>query len=104
MLPRRLPQLALRASRTQTQITRATRPITSSAFRYAAAAPKSHDLHGSDGGHDAHESHFDPPGGWLWGQRPGEKYEREGWEIPFYAICAMYVVAVIAYSMKEDTS
>lgn len=56
-----------------------------------------HDPHG-------HESHYDPPGGWLWGIRPGEKAEREGWEIPFYVMCAGYVVAVIAYSMKEDTS
>ena len=26
------------------------------------------------------ESHFDPPTGWLWGVKPGEKYEKEGWE------------------------
>ncbi|KAK5099455.1 hypothetical protein LTS08_006037 [Lithohypha guttulata] len=55
--------------------------------------------------HDPHhDSHYDPPGGWLWGLRPGEKAEREGWEIPLYFGCAGYVIAVIAYSMKEDTS
>jgi hypothetical protein len=53
---------------------------------------------------DHHESHYDPPGGWLWGIRPGEKVEREGWEIPFYVMIAGYVVAIIAYTMKEDTS
>jgi len=71
-----------------------------------ATAPASSGDHASEHaehGH-GHESHYDPPGGWLWGERPGEKYEREGWEIPFYVMCAGYVVAVIAYTMKEDTS
>lgn len=41
----------------------------------------------------------------MWGVPPGEKREREGWEIPFYVMyCGSLVVAVIAYTMKEDTS
>lgn len=73
----------------------------------AATTAAKHGDHASDHAqHDSHghESHYDPPGGWLWGIRPGEKAEREGWEIPFYIMCAGYVVAVIAYTMKEDTS
>lgn len=72
----------------------------------ATAAETKGDHHAIHAEHDAHghESHYDPPGGWLWGIRPGEKVEREGWEIPFYIMCAGYVVAIIAYSMKEDTS
>ncbi|KAK5942967.1 hypothetical protein PMZ80_003972 [Knufia obscura] len=69
----------------------------------AAAKTGDHSSDHAEHGH-GHESHYDPPGGWLWGLRPGEKYEREGWEIPFYVMCAGYVVAVIAYTMKEDTS
>jgi len=69
----------------------------------AAAKTGDHASDHAEHGH-GHESHYDPPGGWLWGIRPGEKAEREGWEIPFYVMCAGYVVAVIAYSMKEDTS
>lgn len=68
-----------------------------------AAKTGDHASEHADHGH-GHESHYDPPGGWLWGLRPGEKAPREGWEIPFYVICAGYVVAVIAYTMKEDTS
>ncbi|KAK3342435.1 NADH:ubiquinone oxidoreductase 11.6kD subunit [Neurospora tetraspora] len=49
--------------------------------------------------------HYDPPSGWLFGVRPGEKYEREGWEIPFfYGFCGSFAVATIAYAFKPDTS
>lgn len=52
-----------------------------------------------------HGSHYNPPGGWLWGERPGEKYEKEGWETLFYwGFCGSWIVAIIAYTMKEDTS
>jgi hypothetical protein len=65
----------------------------------ATRAAASHD------DHHGHESHYDPPGGWLWGVPPGEKRQREGWEIPFFTLfCGGNVVAVVAYSMKEDTS
>lgn len=42
------------------------RPLSSTAARAA--------------GDHAHEDHYDPPGGWLFGVKPGEKYENEGWE------------------------
>ncbi|KAK3402241.1 NADH:ubiquinone oxidoreductase 11.6kD subunit [Sordaria brevicollis] len=49
--------------------------------------------------------HYDPPSGWLFGVRPGEKYEREGWEIPFfYGMCGSFAVASVAYAFKPDTS
>lgn len=70
----------------------------------ASHAAEKGDHHAVHAEHGEHDSHYDPPGGWLWGIRPGEKAEREGWEIPFYVMCAGYVIAVIAYSMKEDTS
>ena len=63
---------------------------------------------GTDGGHPGgdhgHESHYDPPGGWLWGIRPGEKYEKEGWEgVMYWGYALPIVVAVVFYVNKEDT-
>jgi hypothetical protein len=61
----------------------------------------SHDSHGED----HHESHYDEPGGWLWGIRPGEKYEYEGWEyLMFYGFTGSWIVAIILYVNREDTS
>ncbi len=58
---------------------------------------------GSSGGH--HGDHYDPPGGWLWGLRPGEKYEKEGWENLFYwGIYGSLAVTGVAYAFKPDTS
>jgi charged multivesicular body protein 7 len=49
-------------------------------------------------------SSYDPPSGWLFGVKPGEKYEKEGWEGPIYwGLCGSMVVAVIAYAFKPDT-
>ena len=60
---------------------------------------------GTSGGHDAEHGHYDPPGGWLWGIRPGEKYEKEGWEGLFiYGFWGSFIVAGIAYAFKPDTS
>ena len=79
-------------------------------FRLASSQSAAHELKGSDGGHEAdhhhggHEDHFDPPGGWLWGVRPGEKAEKEGWEPFAWVFVGAWVVAVAAYTMKEDTS
>jgi hypothetical protein len=53
------------------------------------------------GGHD---SSYDPPSGWLFGVKPGEKYEKEGWEAPIYwGFCGSMVFAVVAYAFKPDT-
>ncbi|GAM86098.1 hypothetical protein ANO11243_041080 [Dothideomycetidae sp. 11243] len=53
----------------------------------------------------SHEDHYDPPGGWLWGQRPGEKYEKEGWEgLWTYGFFGTMAFLVIGYCYKPDTS
>lgn len=52
----------------------------------------------------SHEDHYDPPGGWLWGQRPGEKYEKEGWEgLWTYGFFGTMAFMVIGYCYKPDT-
>jgi hypothetical protein len=99
---------ALRASRclipnntTQTAVaipSRAAATFSSSA-RSAAADHASHD------GHDAHEDHYDPPTGWLWGIKPGEKYQKEGWEgIWVWGFFGSLGLGVVAYAFKPDTS
>jgi len=56
----------------------------------------------SGGGHN--ESQFDPPGGWLWGVKPGEKPESEGWEWPMYIFCGSIILTGVALVYKPDTS
>lgn len=52
-----------------------------------------------------HGSDYDPPGGWLWGIRPGDKYEKEGWEnIFFYGFYGSIALAMVAYAFKPDTT
>ncbi|KAJ9606255.1 hypothetical protein H2200_009216 [Cladophialophora chaetospira] len=80
--------------------------LTRPSIRTATTAHNEHrgdDTHGhhASGGHD---DHFDAPSGWLWGLRPGEKYEKEGWEGLAWVFVASWVVAIAAYTMKEDTS
>lgn len=100
----RLPSRLARPSSSLLQSTaRAPLSLTArTSFRQASTA---HDDHGHGAGHGAgHDDHYDPPGGWLWGQRPGEKYEKEGWEGLAWVFVASWVIAVAAYTMKEDTS
>ena len=53
---------------------------------------------------DDHGSHYDPPGGWLWGIPPGQKYEKEGWEgIFYYGFIGSIGLASVAYAFKPDT-
>lgn len=48
---------------------------------------------------------YDPPTGWLFGIRPGEKYEKEGWEnMMLYGFCGSFAVFGIVYAFKPDTS
>lgn len=55
------------------------------------------------GGH-GHESQYDPPAGWLFGVKPGEKYEKEGWEnLTFWVFIPMMVGFVGVYAFKPDT-
>ena len=53
---------------------------------------------------NAHEDHYDPPGGWLWGVKPGEKYENEGWEnVWYYGFIGSLAFGVVGYCYKPDT-
>jgi hypothetical protein len=52
-----------------------------------------------------HGNHYDPPSGWLFGVKPGQKYEKEGWEnIWYYGFIGSLVAAGVAYVFKPDTS
>ncbi len=53
----------------------------------------------------SHESQYDPPSGWLWGVKPGEKYKNEGWEKPFFwGFCGSLVLFAVVQAFKPDTS
>ncbi len=53
----------------------------------------------------SHDSHYDPPSGWLFGVPPGQKYEKEGWEdIWVYGYWGSLLLGVVAYAYKPDTS
>ncbi|KZF26325.1 hypothetical protein L228DRAFT_272265 [Xylona heveae TC161] len=53
----------------------------------------------------AHEDHYDPPSGWLWGVPPSERGKKEGWEtIWFYGFFGSLALAAVAYAFKPDTS
>ena len=50
------------------------------------------------------ESHYDAPGGWLFGVKPGEKYEKEGWEsVTYYGFVGSIIFGIVAYAFKPDT-
>ncbi|KAL2144865.1 hypothetical protein VTI28DRAFT_8425 [Corynascus sepedonium] len=67
-----------------------------SRFRYFSTTPR----RAGGGG-----MQYDPPSGWLWGVRPGEKYQNEGWEGPFfYGFWGSLIVFAVAYAWKPDTS
>ncbi|CAG8004524.1 unnamed protein product [Penicillium olsonii] len=52
-----------------------------------------------------HGDPYDPPTGWLFGVKPGQKYEKEGWEnIWYYGFIGSFLVAGVAYVFKPDTS
>ncbi|EXJ96174.1 hypothetical protein A1O1_01300 [Capronia coronata CBS 617.96] len=88
------------ATRAPLSIIRSRTPLRLASTHSATHGAAKHDDHG----HGGHDDHFDPPGGWLWGERPGDKYEKEGWEPFAYFFVAAWVVAVAAYTMKEDTT
>lgn len=53
----------------------------------------------------SHGSQYDPPTGWLFGVKPGEKYKPEGWEnLFFYGFCGSLAVFAVVYAFKPDTS
>jgi len=85
---------ATRASRTLT-------PRTQSL--HALRRPFSQTAIASGGG--GHEHSYDAPGGWLFGVKPGEQYEKEGWEgLMFWGFGGSIAAAVVAYAFKPDTS
>ncbi|KAJ5476437.1 hypothetical protein N7475_002166 [Penicillium sp. IBT 31633x] len=52
-----------------------------------------------------HGDHYDPPTGWLFGIKPGQKYVKEGWEnVWYYGFIGSFLVAGVAYVFKPDTS
>ncbi|KAK4229433.1 putative nadh-ubiquinone oxidoreductase [Podospora fimiseda] len=52
-----------------------------------------------------HGPTYDPPSGWLFGVKPGEKYQNEGWEnLYFYGFLGSLAVFSVAYAWKPDTS
>jgi hypothetical protein len=52
-----------------------------------------------------HGDHYDPPNGWLFGVKPGQKYVKEGWENIWYiGFIGSLVAAGVAYVFKPDTS
>ncbi|KAF1993382.1 hypothetical protein P154DRAFT_382205, partial [Amniculicola lignicola CBS 123094] len=52
-----------------------------------------------------HGDRYDPPTGDLFGVKPGEKYEKEGWESLWYwGVFGGFGVATVAYAFKPDTS
>lgn len=56
-------------------------------------------------GDHAHEDHYDPPSGWLFGVKPGETKEKEGWEnIWYYGFFGVLGLGLVAWTFKPDTS
>ncbi|CAI6227981.1 unnamed protein product [Periconia digitata] len=52
-----------------------------------------------------HGTSYDPPSGWLFGVKPGEKYQKEGWEtIWFWGFYGSIGLGIVAYAFKPDTS
>jgi charged multivesicular body protein 7 len=77
------------------RLARTTRLPSTTTTRNFTQTPKSQSGHGPS---------YDPPSGWLFGVRPGETYEKEGWENAMYwgfgGSCAF---GVVAYAFKPDT-
>jgi hypothetical protein len=91
------PTAALRAANAISTSTRAA--ASSQARSFTTSKPQRAADHG------AHEDHYDPPTGWLWGLDPSKKHEKEGWEnIFFYGFCGSIGLGVVAYAFKPDTS
>ncbi|MCJ1338198.1 hypothetical protein MMC09_003483 [Bachmanniomyces sp. S44760] len=85
--PFALPQPRIRAS-------------SQSLFSTTSKSSVAHDAEGQ-----SHESHYDPPTGWLFGVPPGEKYKGEGWEVVwFVGFFGSLGLAAVAYGFKEDSS
>ena len=52
-----------------------------------------------------HGDPYDPPSGYLFGVKPGQKYVKEGWEnVWYYGFIGSLLAAGVAYIFKPDTS
>ncbi|KAI1458096.1 ESSS subunit of NADH:ubiquinone oxidoreductase [Annulohypoxylon moriforme] len=92
-MPAVRPNTAVRATRALQQKSKQSSTTSVRPFSATARAPSSHG------------PQYDPPTGWLFGVKPGEKYQKEGWENSFfYGFCGSIAVAAIAYGFKPDTS
>jgi hypothetical protein len=83
-------------------VARAARTLksTQTVARTAAKRPFSTTPRRAGGG-----SQYDPPSGWLFGVKPGEKYQNEGWEKPFFwGFCGSLLLFACALPFKPDTS
>ena len=89
------PSVAGALARAATRSTR-TQPITAARQQTFSTSSSVRASHGSQ---------YDPPSGWLFGVKPGEKYKPEGWEnLFFYGFCGSLGVFAVAYAFKPDTS
>ncbi|EJT80622.1 hypothetical protein GGTG_00617 [Gaeumannomyces tritici R3-111a-1] len=103
-MPNIRPSIALRAAtralQQQQQQSRTGGAMAAAPRRAAAALFSTSARRGA-----SHGPEYDPPTGWLFGVKPGEKYQKEGWEnimyIGFFGSLAVFTVAM-AY--KPDTS
>lgn len=81
---------------------RATRAIKTAAPVSARAFSNSAKVQGAAAGEG---DHYDSPSGWLWGVKPGEKAEEEGWEkIMYWGFGGCMAFGVVGYAFKPDTS
>lgn len=88
---------------TTTTITPTTASLCSSPARSTNRHLSTSPIRASSSG--AHEDHYDPPSGWLWGIPPGEKYKKEGWEnIWIWGFFGSLGLGIVAYAYKPDTS
>lgn len=95
MRPSALSSRALRLTSATTTL----RTVTASQLRQSLSTSQSR--RSAEG---SHEDHYDAPGGWLFGVKPGEKYQSEGWEnLWFYGFFGSLAFGVIGYCYKPDT-
>jgi hypothetical protein len=103
-MPLLRPSSAVRASRCLASTTQSAPVMTQSRTPLQASFSTSSQAKAADHGAH-HEDHYDPPSGWLWGVKPGEKYQKEGWEtIWMWGFFGSLGLAVVAYAFKPDTS
>jgi hypothetical protein len=93
-------------SLTSTPLTNCLRLIPQSQLLPASSASRSLSSTAAKNAADhSSESHYDPPSGWLFGVKPGEKAEKEGWEnIWIYGFFGSLAFGVVGYAFKPDTS